>query len=79
MDDLPKLKRKFDKAWDVELDVQALREYTAHKFDWLYKSGAKKYIRVLAPALLASRLRQRLGPTTISTVEQVKRSKEPFH
>ncbi|KAI9674138.1 MAG: hypothetical protein M1817_001956 [Caeruleum heppii] len=45
--------------WDGELDVSGLRAYVAEIFDWTCKSGAKKFIRTLAPALLSHILRVR--------------------
>jgi holliday junction resolvase YEN1 len=35
-----------------EIDIRGLRAFTAETFDWVYKIGAVKFIRVLAPGLL---------------------------
>lgn len=35
-----------------EIDIAGLRAFTAETFDWVYKIGAVKFIRVLAPGLL---------------------------
>lgn len=35
-----------------EIDIDGLRAFTAETFDWVYKIGAVKFIRVLAPGLL---------------------------
>lgn len=35
-----------------EVDIAGLRAFTAETFDWVYKIGAVKFIRVLAPGLL---------------------------
>ena len=43
-------------AWDLEVNVPELRLFVADAFDWIYLSGAKKFIRGLAPALLAHKL-----------------------
>ena len=45
--------------WDSELNVSGLRIFVSEAFDWQYLSGAKKFIRGLAPALLVHRLIQR--------------------
>jgi holliday junction resolvase YEN1 len=39
-------------VWDNPLDFPALRKFAAEAFDWRNFSGAKKFIRNLAPALL---------------------------
>ncbi|KAI9673822.1 MAG: hypothetical protein M1829_003940 [Trizodia sp. TS-e1964] len=55
--DIDNLKK--DIRWDNDIDVEGLRTFTADAFDWNRKSGAIKFIRNLAPALLVSRLRTR--------------------
>lgn len=45
--------------WDQEVDVVGLRGFVAEAFEWQNLSGAKKFIRGLAPALLAHKLRVR--------------------
>ena len=42
-----------DIKWDLEVNVPELRIFVADAFDWQYLSGAKKFVRGLAPALLA--------------------------
>lgn len=39
-----------------EIDIAGLRAFTAETFDWVYKIGAVKFIRVLAPSLLVQAL-----------------------
>lgn len=41
------------------LNVPGLRQFVAEAFEWKYLSGAKKFIRGLAPAMLVDRLCQR--------------------
>ena len=43
--------------WDQDIDVFALRTFCAEAFDWTCISGAKKFVRNLAPALLVKSLR----------------------
>lgn len=45
--------------WDMPMDFPSLRSFTADAFDWAYLSGAKKFIRNLAPAILTRELRLR--------------------
>ncbi|OCK76655.1 hypothetical protein K432DRAFT_445884 [Lepidopterella palustris CBS 459.81] len=54
---LDKLRRSL--KWDQDLDFPGLREFTGDAFDWMKLSGAKKFIRNLAPALLVRHLRMR--------------------
>lgn len=48
---------KEDIEWDGEIDVAGLRVFVAEAFDWTHKTGAKKFIRGLAPALLVLKVR----------------------
>ena len=52
-------KLRNDTKWDFDVDVTGLRMFVAEAFDWQYLSGAKKFVRGLAPALLAHRLVKR--------------------
>lgn len=45
--------------WDLDVNVQELRMFVADAFDWHYLPGAKKFVRGLAPALLAHQLIRR--------------------
>ena len=45
--------------WDSDLNVPGLRIFVSEAFDWQYLSGAKKFIRGLASALLVHQLVQR--------------------
>ncbi|ROV89200.1 hypothetical protein VMCG_09914 [Cytospora schulzeri] len=49
-----RLKREFPTR--REIDITGLRDFTAETFDWVYKIGAVKFIRVLAPSLLVQAL-----------------------
>ncbi|KAI1452883.1 hypothetical protein F4805DRAFT_462299 [Annulohypoxylon moriforme] len=46
-------------SWDHSLDVQGLREFVRETFDWTYRIGAIKFIRVLAPSLLVRKMMAR--------------------
>ncbi|OMP87712.1 Flap endonuclease GEN-like protein 1 [Diplodia seriata] len=54
---LERLKRSL--RWDQELNFPELRTFTGDAFEWIKVSGAKKFIRNLAPALLVRNLRLR--------------------
>ena len=45
-----------DIRWDQEINVPELRLFVAEQFNWPFLPGAKKFIRGLAPALLAHQL-----------------------
>ncbi|KAI2615154.1 hypothetical protein GGR54DRAFT_614227 [Hypoxylon sp. NC1633] len=53
---LDKLKNQH---WDKLVDVQGLREFVRETFDWNYRIGAVKFIRVLAPCLLIRKMMSR--------------------
>lgn len=53
------LDRLRQRSWDLQMDVQGLREFVRETFDWSYRIGAIKFIRVLAPGLLVRKLMQR--------------------
>jgi len=56
-DEVSEFERKWQTIWDSRIDMKALRDYVAETFDWCYKPGAWKLVRVMAPALLANLLR----------------------
>ena len=45
--------------WDQNFDIPGLRTFVGEAFDWTCISGAKKFIRNLAPCLLVKQLRMR--------------------
>lgn len=53
------LDRLRNQRWDKPVDVQGLREFVRETFDWNYRIGAVKYIRVLAPCLLVRKMMSR--------------------
>ena len=42
--------------WEIDADLLGLREFVADAFEWRNRSGARKFIRGLAPALMVQRL-----------------------
>ncbi|KAL7624776.1 hypothetical protein AAE478_006348 [Parahypoxylon ruwenzoriense] len=50
------LDRLRNQQWDKPVDVQGLREFVRETFDWNYRIGAIKFIRVLAPSLLVRKM-----------------------
>ncbi|XXG97926.1 Serine--tRNA ligase, mitochondrial [Hypoxylon texense] len=53
------LDRLRDQSWDRAVDVRGLREFVRETFDWTYRVGAVKFIRVLAPCLLVRKMMTR--------------------
>ncbi|KAL9602667.1 MAG: hypothetical protein Q9219_001656 [cf. Caloplaca sp. 3 TL-2023] len=45
--------------WDQEADVPGLRRFVAEAFEWRCVSGARKFLRTLAPAMLVDQLCRR--------------------
>jgi len=76
--DLPQLERAWSKTWEAGIDIVSLRQYVGETFDWLYKPGAWKFVRNMAPALLAQRLRQGLAEPYIRSVEQITERRQHF-
>ncbi|KAG2419670.1 hypothetical protein HFD88_004466 [Aspergillus terreus] len=60
--DIEHLQRRLMNAWDQEIDVMELRQFTADAFEWNYRSGARKVIRLLAEPLVSHRLRLQRRP-----------------
>ncbi|KAF9893139.1 hypothetical protein FE257_012550 [Aspergillus nanangensis] len=62
-EDVYVLQRRLANAWDREIDVMELRKFTATAFEWNYRSGARKVIRLLAEPLVSYRLRLQKRPS----------------
>jgi len=75
---LQEISSKCAEIWDTDIDVPALRLYVAERFRWLYKAGAKKLIRTLAPSLLANRLRRGVKNATITSADSIKDRRTHF-
>ncbi len=69
--DLQRLRSDLQGRWDGDLDTSQLREYVAQTFNWSYRGGACKFIRSLAPALLAQRLLRGQKNTTVSSSDAI--------
>jgi holliday junction resolvase YEN1 len=52
------LDRLRNQSWGRPLDIVGLREFVRETFDWSYRGGAIKFIRVLAPSLLVRKIMQ---------------------
>ena len=76
--ELKKLERRLAKAWAEEIDVQALREYTAALLDWQYKPGAWHFVRNMAPGLLADRLRRGAATSLVTSEKQITERRSHF-
>ncbi|KAG6986676.1 hypothetical protein G7Y79_00074g098730 [Physcia stellaris] len=58
-EELEQLARRID--WNQEINVAQLRLFVAEMFEWVNLTGAMKFIRGLAPAMLVRKLRERAG------------------
>ncbi|KXJ96853.1 hypothetical protein Micbo1qcDRAFT_199613 [Microdochium bolleyi] len=47
------------KSWQSRVNIPGLREFARETFDWDYRVGAIKFIRVLAPVMLVQKLMER--------------------
>ena len=56
-DEMAALRRRLRHAWDCEIDPSAIRSFAAEHFEWNYRSGARKVIKLLAEPLISYRLR----------------------
>ncbi|RHZ51724.1 hypothetical protein CDV55_103136 [Aspergillus turcosus] len=61
--DIEVLKSRLMNAWDQEIDVLELRRFTADAFEWNYRSGARKVVKLLAEPLVSYRLRLQKSPS----------------
>lgn len=59
-------------VWNSDIDIKGLRIFVAEAFEWHHFSGAKKFVRGLAPALLVHQLCQR----SQSNSDDLKRQEE---
>ncbi|EDP52428.1 hypothetical protein ACP6JC_008279 [Aspergillus fumigatus] len=64
--DIEVLKTRLMNAWDQEIDVLELRRFTADAFEWNYRSGARKVIKLLAEPLVSYRLRLQKSPSPLA-------------
>ncbi|KAL9094084.1 MAG: hypothetical protein Q9165_003499 [Trypethelium subeluteriae] len=55
--------------WDQDMDLPALRTFTAEAFDWTKLQGAKHFIRNLAPTILRKELRMAAKSNQFSDTE----------
>lgn len=61
--------------WDVDPDVRGLRHFVAEAFEWQNRSGVKKFIRGIAPAMLVHKLRRR-GDSGLSGHEDLEKQEQ---
>ncbi|KAJ5749257.1 uncharacterized protein N7511_010953 [Penicillium nucicola] len=56
-EEMSSLRSRLTQAWDRDIDPLAIRTFTADNFEWNYRSGARKVIKLLAEPLVSYRLR----------------------
>lgn len=62
-EELRYLRHRLANAWDQDIDPSQIRDFAARFFDWNYRSGARKVIRLLAEPLVTYRLRLQKQPS----------------
>ncbi|KAI1844212.1 hypothetical protein JX266_009696 [Neoarthrinium moseri] len=72
------LERLRNQPWDKPIDILGLREFVRETFDWNYRGGAIKFIRVLAPCLLVKRIMQlsATGTDHARSLEQIQEEEQ---
>ncbi|KAL4870924.1 hypothetical protein BDV12DRAFT_164920 [Aspergillus spectabilis] len=86
--EIESLEYRLRSAWDRDVDVFQLRQFTADAFEWNYRSGARKVIRLLAEPLVSYKLRlgqhplafgrSRLSNSDAPILEKVNKSRTSF-
>ena len=56
-EEMAALKCRLKHEWDRDIDPLAIRSFAAENFEWNYRSGARKVIKLLAEPLVSYRLR----------------------
>ncbi|KAI4234513.1 MAG: hypothetical protein L6R40_006718 [Gallowayella cf. fulva] len=62
--------------WEESINVPGLRNFVAEAFEWVNLSGAKKFVRGLAPAMLVDRLCRRYNTDHTDDDLQAQESQE---
>ncbi|KAJ5818603.1 hypothetical protein N7474_004194 [Penicillium riverlandense] len=65
-EEMASLKRKLRHAWDREINPWDIRVFAADNFEWNYRSGARKIIKLLAEPLVSYRLRLQRPVSTLA-------------
>lgn len=70
-EELDILQHRLMNAWDQDIDPLEIRHFAAGFFDWNYRSGARKVVRLLAEPLVSYkiRLRRQLNGPALSSSE----------
>lgn len=62
-EELSTLRQRLGNAWDQDIDPSEIKTFAAKYFDWNYRSGARKVVRLLAEPLVNYRLRLQRPPS----------------
>ncbi|CAL5867458.1 uncharacterized protein PFLUO_LOCUS1677 [Penicillium psychrofluorescens] len=65
-EEMASLRRKLRHAWDREINPWDIRVFAAEYFEWNYRSGARKIIKLLAEPLISYRLRLQRPVSTLA-------------
>lgn len=63
VEELNTLRQRLRNAWDQDIDPLEIKTFAAKYFDWNYRSGARKVVRLLAEPLVNYRLRLQRRPS----------------
>ena len=77
-EDLNKLEKQWAKSWEANIEVSGLRDYVAQTFDWQYKPGAWKFVRTMAPSLLASKLLGGPAASHVTSIDHITERRQHF-
>ncbi|KAL4931144.1 crossover junction endodeoxyribonuclease [Aspergillus undulatus] len=87
--EIESLNHRLRDAWDRDIDVWQIRQFTADAFEWNYRSGARKVIRLLAEPLISYKLRlgqhplpsgrSRISKSDVPVFEKVYKSRASFN
>lgn len=76
--DLKDLEKRWTQWWSKDIDLPLLRQYTALTFDWMYKGGARKFVRTMAQPLLQDRLKRRRVDAASHSVDSITDERRRF-
>lgn len=62
-EELNGLRQRLGNAWDQDIDSSEIKTFAAKYFDWNYRSGARKVVKLLAEPLVNYRLRLQKRPS----------------
>lgn len=77
-EDMKKLEDRWLQWWKKEIDIPALRDYVGMTFDWLYKGGARNFIRKMAQPLFQHRLKMQWVSSDAFSTKNITEKRKHF-